>query len=409
MHFLLPLAISPRFRHDKGMTRGTRISQLATLSFGHLVTDMFGGCFAPLLPMLIVRLHTDKPTLGAVAALVGIVMNLVQPLTSGFLHRFRLPLMLLVGPLLALGFGFIGAVHSVTALTLLAVVGALGVGLYHPSALLGAHVASGTREHLGIPIFLSGGAVGVTLGSIFFTQWVAWQGFDRLWWLAPPALALLLLAYAGTRVLRMDLHQPLPEHEDAPAITLPFLPLLAMASLLAIGNSILFTYLTMHLNTFMGISEATRLGGIVLGIVSLVGAAASYLWGACSNRLSALRITAVGQLISAATLYALLAAHSPAQILLYSIPAGIFSGGAFFPIIALLGRRATGFNPGLRAGLSIGGAWFVGSLGVAIAAGCMKIGLSVTQALFVIVPLALLNAIYALVLDTTRKDVSKAV
>lgn len=380
------------------MTRGERVSQLGALTFGHLVADMFGGCFAPLLPMLVVRLHSDSATLGLIAALVGVACNLVQPLTSGFLHRFRRPVMLLAGPLLALGFGLVGEVRSVTALALLAVAGALGVGLFHPSALLGAHVASGRREHLGIPIFLSGGAVGVTLGSILFTQWVAWQGFDRLWWLAPPALALLLLAYAVTGVLRMDLHQPLPESRDAVAVSMPFLPLLAMAGLLAIGNTVLFTYLAMHLDTFLPTADATRLGGLALGIVSLVGAAASYLWAAVSRRAGTLRVTAAGQFVSAATLFGLLAARTPAAIVAWSIPAGIFSGGAFFPLIATLGRRATGFTPGLRAGLVIGGAWFIGSLGAAAAAGGMKLGLSVSHALFAIVPLALLSTACALTL-----------
>jgi len=374
------------------------VAQLGALTFGHLVADMFGACFAPLLPMLIVRLHTDKPTMGAVAALVGIAVNLVQPLAGGFLHKLRRPWLLLAGPVLAMGYALMGEVRSVPALTVLAIVAALGVGLFHPSALLGAHVASGRREHVGIPVFLSGGAVGVTLGSVLFTQWVAWQGFDRLWWLAPPMLVLLLAAYGLTGVMRMDIHQPLPEPADAPAIRLPFLPLLAMGSLLAIGNTLLFTYLGMHLSTFMHENAATRWSGLSLGIVSLGGAAASYLWGAWSRHFGTLRLTAAGQLLSAATLCWLLNAKTPAEIAGYSVLAGLFSGGSFFPLIATLGRRAAGFTPGLRAGLSIGGAWFIGSLGVAAAAALMKVGITVTQVISAIVPLALLNAVYAFTL-----------
>jgi len=381
------------------MTRNQRIFQLGALSLGHFITDMFGGFFMPLLPTLAARLKIEFAAISIIASVVGMVVNGIQPFAGAAIHRFRLPLFLLLGPLLAVGYALVGEVRSPAQLLVLAGIAAVGVGLFHPSALLGAHVASGSQDRVGIPIFLSGGAFGVATGAVLSTQWVAWQGYDRLWWLAAPGVLLILGLYLPTGILRLDIHQSIPEHIQRANLRLPFFALLALGGLLGITITLLMTFFPKHLETFLPREQALVWGGVALGIISISGALCSYLWGVLSRRVSVLRLLAGGQLLAAVILTLLIRTHSVAGVVCCSVLAGLFAGTAFFPNIAALARHAYGLTPGLRAGLMIGGAWGIGSLGGIICSGLLKVGLTVTQVLFFTVPLTIMTAALAMVFD----------
>jgi len=380
------------------MTRNQRIFQLGALTLGHFITDMFGGFLLPLLPTLAVWLNKDFALVSIIASVAGMVVNGIQPFAGIAIHRFRLPVFLLLGPLLAVGYALVGAVHSPTQLLVLTCIAAVGVGLFHPSALLGAHVVSGARDRVGIPIFLSGGAFGVATGAVLATQWVAWQGHGRLWWLAVPGVLLILGLYLPTGILRLDIHQPIPEHIRRANLRLPFAALLALGGLLATTVTLIMTYFPKHLESSFK-DKALVWGGVALGIISISGALSSYLWGALSWRISVLRLLAAGQLVAAIILVLLIRANTVAEVMCYSMLAGLFAGTAFFPNIATLARHAYGLTPGLRAGLMIGGAWGIGSVGGIICAGLLKAGLTVTQVLLFTVPLTVATAVLALVFD----------
>jgi FSR family fosmidomycin resistance protein-like MFS transporter len=373
--------------------------QLGALSLGHFFTDMFGGSFTPLLPTLADRLGTDFAVISIIASVVGMVVNGIQPFAGAIVHRFRLPIFLLLGPLLAVGFLLVGEVRSPAQLLVLACLAAVGVGIFHPSALLGAHVASGSQDRVGIPAFLSGGAFGVAAGAVLATQWVAWQGYERLWWLAVPGVLLILVLYLSSGILRLNIHQPIPEHIQRANLRLPFGALLTLGGLLGITITLLMTFFPKHLETFLTKEQALVWGGAALGIISISGALSSYLWGVLSRRVSVLRLLAAGQLVAALILLLLIHTRSVTGVVCFSVLAGLFAGSAFFPNIATLARHAYGLTPGLRAGLMIGGSWSIGSMCVILCAGLLKWGVTVTQVLIFAVPLTGVTAVYALVLD----------
>lgn len=381
------------------MTRNQRILQLGALSLGHFITDMYGGFLMPLLPSLAVWLRQDFAVVSIIASVAGMVVNGIQPFAGAVIHRFRLPVFLLLGPLLAVGYALLGEVRSTTGFLILACLAAVGVGLFHPSALLGAHVASGSRDRVGIPIFLSGGAFGVAAGAVLATQWVYWLGPERLWWLAAPGVLLILGVYLPTGVLRLDIHQPIPEHVQRASLRLPFAALMTLGGLLAITITLIMTYFTKHLQAFFPHEQALVLGGAALGIINICGALTSYLWGVLSRRVSILRLLAGAQLLAAGVLVLLIRADSATEVIVFSVLAGLFAGSAFFPNVATLARHAYGLTPGLRAGLMIGGAWGIGSLGAIVCAALLKVGVTVTQILIFTVPLTVATAALALVFD----------
>lgn len=371
-----------------------RIVQLGALTLGHFFTDLFGGFLTPLLPSLVGHLHTSPAMMGLIAGVAGITMNTVQPFAGVIIHRFRLPVFLWLGPLFAAGFALMGVTHSPLELAVLVFFASLGVGIFHPSALLGAHVAVGKQDRIGIPIFLSGGAFGVATGAILATQWVNKFGYGHMWWLALAGATLFLLLFLPTGILRLDIHQPLPERTEEPGLRLPFSVLMLMGSLLAINITVFLTYLPMHLNDVLG-RHALYWEGFSLSLFSIIGALSSYLWGAVSRRVNIFHLLALGQGASALTLFWLLHARQPIEILLLSALAGFFGANALFPLTTMLARHAIGLTPGLRAGLIIGGCWGIGALGTVLGAGLLHLGWSSSRVVMLTVPLCLLTGIIA--------------
>jgi MFS family permease len=145
------------------------------------------------------------------------------------------------------------------------------------------------------------------------------------------------------------------------------------------------------------VPHALTLSGETLCIFSLLGAFSSYLWGAISRRVNILWLLALGQLVSAATLYWFLHARTPTAIVALAVLAGFFAGGAFFPLVATLARHAVGLTPGLRAGLIIGGSWGIGSLGALCGAALLHFGWSNGRVLMLTVPFCVATGIIAII------------
>jgi len=380
------------------LTRPQRIRQLASLTLGHIYVDMCNGFLLPLLPLLVSRLHTSMATLGVVAGVMGLVANGVQPLAGMLMHRVRISVLLTVGLVLAFGFAFLGSVQTVPQLLLVVVISAVGVAIFHPGALLGAHAVSGSQEHIGVPAFLSGGALGVAIGAVVVTQWVSRLGFERLWWLMPGGILLGLATLYYGRIWDIDIHHSPSEAPVGNSVPLPFFFLLLLACPLTIGITLVLTYLPLHLSTILGVGEV-RWIGVILGVLTFIGALSGYLWGALSRWISPLRLVAVGQCLLIPILILLLHARSIPVMLVCATLTGTVSGGAFFPIVATLARRAHGLTPGLRAGMIVGVAWSIGALGAMVGAAMLQHGLLVDQVIYLNLPLAPSAAVLALYLE----------
>ena len=325
------------------------------LTLGHLVVDMYGGFLLPLIPVLRDRLDVKLSSLTVVTGLCGIAVNGIQPLAGMLSPRLSRPALLIAAPVLAAMLALIGVPGDLLALGALAVVGHLGIGIFHPDGLMAAHAISGSREHLGVPIFLSGGFLGWSLGTLLATQWVDRYSFDGFWILALPGLLVLVL-FVMTGLCRRGVAH-------------------------AVGET-------------CGI----KWGGYCLSVLGISGVLDSLVWGYLSARVSPFALIAIGQL-ACAPLYVLLvwAPSGPALVAL-SVPAGLCTGGAFFPILAMVARRSRGFTPGVRAGLIVGGSWGCGSL-VASACGYLTdLDVTAGEILMFPVPMILASSALALVL-----------
>ncbi len=343
----------------------TRRAQLAALTLAHLLVDMYAGLVQPLIPELRERVGVRLSVMTAVIGVSHIVVNAVQPFAGLIAARLRRPLLMLIGPALAMTLALLGEPESLWTLAVLLIVAHVGIGMFHPDGLMAAHAVSGSKGHLAMPIFLSGGYLGYSLGAVVSTQWLYHFGFDRFWWLMAPGWVLIgVLFLAG-------LHKPIRRDIAGPSASGPrqgthFAALMALSVLSVTMTCVVFMFFRVDLKDRWGDSGGVY-GGQALAVFGLAGVTASYVWGLLSVRFSRFALMAFGHVACAPLMLMTLRAQTGTELLLWCIPTGATLGTSLFPLIVTAARDAPQLNPNLRAGLIIGGTWGGGSM---IAMGC---------------------------------------
>ncbi|NLF31728.1 MAG: MFS transporter [Planctomycetes bacterium] len=353
---------------------------LGTLTLGHVAVDMYAGFLQPLIPALREHVGVELVAMTTLAGVCNIVVNAVQPLAGWFTLRHNCGGFLLLGPALALLMALLGVPASYAVLAAVVVAAHVGIGVYHPGALVAAHDAAGPSAHVAVPVFLSGGYLGFSVGAWLSTQWVAARGFEGFWLLAiPGALVVGLIVLTGLARHHVEA-PPAPRPGVSTRRDLNFYALLPLGVSVVTATSVLYMFLTVDLEARWG-TGGIAWGGRALAIVGLSGAIASYLWGWLSSRVSPFALIAVGQLLCVPFFLLMVTARSSPALMLWSVPTGAFLGGGFFPLVATAARRAPQLTPTLRAGLIMGCSWGIGSV-VAMACGWLtKLGVTTGQIL----------------------------
>src|SRR5947209_13163672 len=143
---------------------------MATLSAGHLFTDVAQGSVPALLPFLIAHDHLSYAAASALVLAATISSSVIQPLFGHVSDRLSLPWLMPLGPALGgLGVALAG-LAATYGLTFAAVVlSGLGVAAFHPEGSRFANYVSGARRASGMSLFSVGGNVGFALGPVLVT------------------------------------------------------------------------------------------------------------------------------------------------------------------------------------------------------------------------------------------------
>lgn len=374
---------------------------LAVLTIGHLLVDFYFGLFMPLAIVLAQRLNEPLWRITALMGICGVVVNVVQPLAGWLAPKFGKPVLLAFSPLLALFLALIGLADTFAQLAAVALVAHVGIGVFHPEALMAAQEVSGSREHVGVPIFLSGGFFGVSVGSVVATQWCMRTGLDKFWLLCLPGAALTLLVL-GCGLHRLDLHRPEPpETGEGTEPQVSFFELLLLGVLLTTPTAILTNFLVPRLEEAFGRNTALEYGGYALALVGIASSLGSYLLGWLSRRVDTYLLAAVTQLGCAGCCLLVAGAKTPGAALMLAAVAGALM--SVFPVIATLARRARGLTRGLRAGLIVGGSWGCASLALVGLSAWLPLGLSLSGALRVGAAVAVAAALLAAALYAKKR------
>ncbi|MHC4874142.1 MAG: MFS transporter [Planctomycetota bacterium] len=330
--------------------------RLAVLTLLHFTVDFYAGLRGPIIPTLTIHLATTLKLVIYLTASCGIIVNAVQPTFGAFVAKKGFPFILVAGPVLAAAMGLIGLSHSYMITAFIFAFAAFGVGLVHPEAVMAANDISVKRLGLGMSIFMSGGYLGYSSGSLVAGWWGQKLGLDYFWILSVPGLMVAVFIYlTGLHKFRAEAAS-LPEERDENAHS--FWPVFALGVMLAINIVLIINFFTVYMMEKFG-KDYQGFAGTGLFLFGVCGAIGGCLWGHLSEGKKRITLVFIATLIAlpfSLTFYDL---DSTAMILVWLAFMGL-TMNACFPITVILAQSARQFTRPLRTGLAIGGTWGLG-------------------------------------------------
>ncbi len=331
---------------------------MATLSAGHLFTDVAQGAVPALLPFLVWRDHLSYAAASALVLAATISSSVIQPVFGHLSDRLSLPWLMPLGPALGgLGIALVGLASSYALIFAAVLLSGVGVAAFHPEGSRFANYVSGERRASGMSLFSVGGNVGFALGPVLLTPaLLAFGMHGTLLVLIPTWLMAAVLAHELPRLrgFRSDVVGGRVKRTDAHEAWGPFA---VLASVIAVRSFIYFGLVTFIPLYYGHVLHAGKtLGSVALTAMLIGGAVGTLIGGPLADRFGRRTVLTgsmlvipglvVGFLLSGQTLGIVFAALAgAATIATFSVT--IVMGQEFLP-----GRL--GVSAGVTIGLSIG-------------------------------------------------------
>jgi FSR family fosmidomycin resistance protein-like MFS transporter len=368
----------------------------------HGVVDFFSYLLIPLMPLLITRLSLTPGQSAAILAAGSLASGLIQPLVAWLSDRHNTRWLGTLGLVLAAAaYGLTGYAGSFTQLLLLQIVGAAGVGAFHPVAAAAVGQLSSAKRSLGVAMFFLGGMIGGIAGNTAAPLYVRLVGLRELVYLIPIGLlAAAFLAWAihgvpHSHAAAHDEHAALDPHERRWRWTAVWL--LYLGNVLRFGVNAALVYLIIEWTRgFVAFSagvdpasaspqvltdlsmKATSLNGPMQAAMQIgmgaAGISAGWLVRPSREKRALILVPVWGAIAIAAIAAADdFLAPLPAfrglivpLVFALTVMAGIGFGGVI-PVTISLSQRLLPHRTGLASGLMMGGAWGVGAAGPPLA------------------------------------------
>ncbi len=330
------------------------------LTAGHLVTDIYPGLLSPLLPALQIALGLSLPETAFIASSLVMISSLSQ-LVFGYLSDLtRKTVIVASGPVIGAVFlSSLGFADSYWMLILFVSLGGLGVAAFHPqgAALIG--IQSGDRPFTGMSLFVTGGALGVSVGALIAGPIVELGSLRTLSYLMIPGICIgfLLWNYISRDILTRHHQEAASRNGRAHWVVLVIMIILAMAR----------AYIFVSLSTFIPLYLAEKghtlsFGGLTLFFLHTaagIGGLSGSFW---AERLGAPKVVLISFLVPVPLFMLYVFAESSAGIIFLALAAYVLFTST--PLVISLGQRAYPKNISMASSMVMGFAW--GSAGVLV-------------------------------------------
>jgi FSR family fosmidomycin resistance protein-like MFS transporter len=336
---------------------------MATLSAGHLFTDIAQGSIPALLPFLISKDHLSYAAASALVLAATISSSVIQPLFGHVSDRISLPWLMPLGPLLGgLGVALAGYAPSYGLTFAAIVLSGIGVAAFHPEGSRFANYVSGARRASGMSLFSVGGNVGFALGPVLVTPLVLAFGLHgTAFVMVPTGLMALILLREVPRLttFRTDVvsgRVVRGEHHEAWA---PFALLAAVITLRSFVYFGMVTFIPLYYVHDLHTSKA--LGNTALTVMLLGGAIGTLVGGPLADRFGR-RTVLTGSMLVLPPLVAGFLLSSPGLGLVFAGLAGAATI-ATFAVTIVMGQEFLPGRLGIAAGVTIGLSIGLGGVG----------------------------------------------
>ncbi len=336
---------------------------MATLSAGHLFTDIAQGSIPALLPFLIATDHLSYAAASALVLAATISSSVIQPLFGHVSDRLSLPWLMPVGPALGgLGVALAGFAPSY-ALTFAAIVlSGVGVAAFHPEGSRFANYVSGSRRASGMSLFSVGGNVGFALGPVLVTPLMIVFGLHGTAFVLIPTLlmaAVLVHELPRLRTFRTDLVAGRVTRSDEPEAWGPFA---ILGAVIALRSFVYFGMVTFIPLYYVGVLHTSKaLGNTALSAMLLGGALGTLAGGRLADRFGR-RTVLTGSMLALPPLIVAFVLAGPGLAIVFAALAGAVTI-ATFAVTIVMGQEFLPGRLGVAAGVTIGLSIGLGGVG----------------------------------------------
>jgi FSR family fosmidomycin resistance protein-like MFS transporter len=331
---------------------------MATLSAGHLFTDVAQGSVPALLPFLIAKDHLSYAAASALVLAATISSSVIQPVFGHLSDRRSLPWLMPLGPALGgLGIALAG-IAPTYALTFAAiVVSGIGVAAFHPEGSRFANYVSGARRASGMSLFSVGGNIGFALGPVIVTPLMLVFGLIGTLFLLIPTLlmaAVVIVELPRLKGFRTDVVAGRVQRGDHPERWGPFTVLAGVITLRSFVYFGLVTFIPLYFVHVLGTGEA--LGNAALSAMLVGGAIGTLVGGPLADRFGR-RAVLIGSMALLPPLIVGFLVSGAAAATVFATAAGAATI-ATFAVTIVMGQEylpgRLGVSSGVTIGLSIG-------------------------------------------------------
>jgi FSR family fosmidomycin resistance protein-like MFS transporter len=340
---------------------------MATLSAGHLFTDVAQGSVPALLPFLISRDHLSYAAVSALVLAATISSSVIQPLFGHLSDRRSLPWLMPLGPALGgLGVALAGLAPNY-ALTFAAIVlSGIGVAAFHPEGSRFANYVSGRKRASGMSLFSVGGNLGFALGPVLVTPLVLAFGLSGTALITVPTWlmsAVMVRELPRLRAFRVDRPATqVAERRGDAARQDRWGPFTILAGVIALRSFVYFglvTFIPLYFAHDLHTSKAA--GNTALAAMLIGGAAGTLIGGPLADRFGRRSVLTASML----ALPPLTAGFLVSPPLLAGVFAALAGAAtiATFAVTIVMGQEYLPGRLGVSAGVTIGLSIGLGGVG----------------------------------------------
>lgn len=365
------------------------------LSGTHLVVDIFGNIYAPLLPIFIHRLNLSLATAGVLAMALQLAGSVAQLVFGPLADRWRPRVLAVIGPVVAVvALSLAGLATSALMLGIILVLGSLGSAAFHPTAAALVNRVGGDRRNTAMSVHVTGGAIGNGIAPTIFSVWAQYVGIAWTPLLALPGVAVL----AGLRRHVPEIRLSHSAGGTGFSALRPYAKPLALLWSVVVIRTIAAIGLSVFLPVLMtrrGMSVAQA--GLAVTTYLVAGSLGGLLGGPLADRFGARRVIAGTLAISAPLLAGAL--WLPGTLALPVLVAGGFFLGSTLPVNISYAHAIAPVATGAVSSLMLGVAWGVGGMAVPLV-GLAGDAVGLATALQVVALLPLVGALLTMALPS---------
>ena len=337
---------------------------MATLSAGHLFTDLNQGAVAALLPFLISERGISLAAAGALVFAATASSSIVQPLFGIFSDRTPLPALMPLGVLLAGGgMALVGVAPTYLLIMLCVLLSGLGVAAFHPEAARFANYVSGSGRARGMSFFSVGGNAGFALGPAVTTPLVVVFGLPGALFLALPAVVMAAVLFH--ELPRMLGFKPEPIESEAKSMAAapehwgPFVRMIGVVTVRSFVYFGLVAFVASYYERVLDVSPA--FGNTALTLMLFGGAAGTLVMGPLADRFGRRTVLGLSMILLPPLIFCFTLA-GPLVGMALLVLVGAATVGTF-GVTVVMGQEYLPGRIGLAAGITMGLSIGLGGIG----------------------------------------------